>query len=72
MVRSNFDCTMIFLSFYFTLTHTSGALVDIDGIWVEELLPAAFEGAEYTYRWRRQPGQVRGERGGDLLFGQVL
>ena len=33
-----------------TLTHTSGTLVDIDGIWVAELLPAAFEGAEYTYR----------------------
>ena len=32
-----------------TLTHASGTLVDIDGIWVEELLPAAFEGAEYTF-----------------------
>ena len=32
-----------------TLTHTSGTLVDIDGIRVEELLPAALEGAEYTF-----------------------
>ena len=33
----------------FTLTHVSGTIVDIDGIRVEELLPAAFEGAEYTF-----------------------
>ena len=32
-----------------TLTHTSGTLVDIDGIRVAELLPAALEGASYVY-----------------------
>ena len=39
----------LFLHSVLALTHASGTLVDIDGIWVEELLPAAFEGAEYTF-----------------------
>ena len=32
-----------------TFIHASGTIVDIDGIWVEELLPERFTGAEYTY-----------------------
>ena len=39
----------MFVQCVLTFTHASGTLVDIDGIWVEELLPAAFEGASYVY-----------------------
>ena len=55
-----------------TLTHVSGTIVDIDGIRVEELLPAAFEGAEYTFDG--DGNLVKSEVNGVVTYypGQVL